>query len=56
MKDDQGSFNGEIFATSARGKVPPLVSTKCRIQDDGIFFAIKCFVIVCLTLNVAHMI
>jgi len=35
MDDDQGSFDGEIFATSSRGKVPPLVSTKCRIQDDG---------------------
>lgn len=35
MNDDQASFNGEIFQTSSRGKVPPLVSTKCRIQDDG---------------------
>lgn len=35
MNDDQASFDGEIFTTSTRGKVPPLVSTKCRIQDDG---------------------
>jgi len=35
MKDDQESFNGEMFMTSTRGKVPPLVSTKCKIVDDG---------------------
>lgn len=35
MKDDQAAFNEEVFLTSTRGKVPPLVSTKCRIQDDG---------------------
>jgi len=35
MSEDQASFDNEIFQTSSRGKVPPLVSTKCRIQDDG---------------------
>ena len=35
MKDDQAAFNEEVFSTSTRGKVPPLVSTKCKIQDDG---------------------
>ena len=35
MKDDQESYNEQVFQTSNRGKVPPLVSTKCRIQDDG---------------------
>jgi hypothetical protein len=35
MSDDQATFDGEIFQTSSRGKVPPLVSTTCRIQDDG---------------------
>ena len=36
MKDDQESYNEQqVFQTSNRGKVPPLVSTKCCIQDDG---------------------
>ena len=35
MQDDQNNFEGQVFSTSSRGKLPPLVSTKCKIQDDG---------------------
>ncbi|XP_046852645.1 protein transport protein Sec24D-like isoform X2 [Xenia sp. Carnegie-2017] len=35
MKDDQNNFNDAAFNTSIRGRVPPLVTTKCVIRDDG---------------------
>ena len=35
MKDDQDNFKDTAFNTSVRGRVPPLITTKCVIRDDG---------------------
>lgn len=35
MKDDQDNFKDTSFNTSVRGRVPPLITTKCVIRDDG---------------------
>ncbi|XP_065058870.1 protein transport protein Sec24C-like [Rhopilema esculentum] len=35
MSDDQDQWQKGLFQTSMRGKLPPLVSTKCKVQDDG---------------------
>ncbi len=35
MKDDQDNFKDTAFNTSVRGRVPPLVTTKCVLRDDG---------------------
>ncbi|XP_028403896.1 protein transport protein Sec24C-like isoform X2 [Dendronephthya gigantea] len=35
MKDDQDNFKDTAFTTSVRGRVPPLITTKCVIRDDG---------------------
>eukprot|EP00794_Sanderia_malayensis_P007299 gene7299-8115_t len=35
MNDDQNIWNTNVFQTSVRGKLPPLVSSKYKVQDDG---------------------
>jgi len=35
MNDDETQWKGNLFQTSSRGKLPPLVTTKCKLQDDG---------------------
>lgn len=35
MSDDQDQWKNNTFQTSIRGKLPPLVTTDCKLQDDG---------------------
>ena len=35
MNDDESQWRSNLFQTSSRGKLPPLVTTKCKLQDDG---------------------
>ncbi|XP_066240467.1 protein transport protein Sec24D [Saccopteryx leptura] len=35
IESDRAARGGQVYATSARGQVPPLVTTDCVVQDQG---------------------
>uniref|UniRef100_A0A8D0CFA7 SEC24 homolog D, COPII coat complex component n=1 Tax=Salvator merianae TaxID=96440 RepID=A0A8D0CFA7_SALMN len=35
IENDRASRGGQVYATSTRGQIPPLVTTDCVIQDQG---------------------
>lgn len=35
IEEDKLRRSGQLFATNSRGQVPPLVTTKCVVQDQG---------------------
>ena len=40
IESDRASRVGQVYATNARGQIPPLVTTDCVIQDQGIHLSV----------------
>ena len=40
IESDRASRVGQVYATNARGQIPPLVTTDCVIQDQGILLSV----------------
>ncbi|KAK7809958.1 hypothetical protein U0070_024878, partial [Myodes glareolus] len=38
IESDRATRGGQVYTTNTRGQVPPLVTTDCVIQDQGISF------------------
>lgn len=38
IENDRATRGGQVYTTNTRGQVPPLVTTECMIQDQGIYF------------------
>lgn len=42
IENDRAARGGQVYATSTRGQVPPLVTTDCVVQDQGMYFQYYC--------------
>ena len=40
IESDRAARGGQVYATNARGQIPPLVTTDCVIQDQGILLSV----------------